>query len=118
MNEREYLPMKNFIVVDPDAVRQKLPEWDRYVAHDPSVAGNRTQKEAGCIAEILTYRALRDRFNVIIDGSLRDVDWYGEYFDQLRRKFPGIRIMIIHIMAEREDVLQRARERGKKTGRV
>jgi len=118
MEQKGYLPMQNFLVVDPDAIRQALPEWKSYCSRDESTAGNLTQKEAGCIAELLGERGLRDRYNVIFDGSLRDTEWYTRHFQRLRRDFPGIRIMILHIVADREEVLQRAKERGEKTGRV
>jgi hypothetical protein len=117
MNDRGYLPVDRFVVVDPDAIRQALPEWEDYVKHDPEKAGDYTQKEAGMIAEVLGYRALRDRLNVVFDGSLRNASWYKYYFQKLRLNFPGVRIMILHIVADKEDTLKRAEERGKKTGR-
>lgn len=118
MDQHDILPLQNFIVVDPDQIRQMLPEWKIYVQRDASTAGDLTQKEAGCIAEILGYRGLRERYNVIFDGSLRDTSWYLEFFTRLRREFPGIRIMILHIIADEQEVLQRAEERGRQTGRV
>lgn len=118
MEKQGCLPLNQFITVDPDAVRQSLPEWAGYVAKDPLTAAIKTQKEAGHISEILGYKALRERWNVIFDGSLRDVKWYTEYFQKLRNNFPGIRLMILHIVAEREAVLKRAEERGKLTGRM
>jgi len=118
MDKNGYVPLQNFITVDPDAIRQMLPEWNLYVAADPEKAGDMTQKEAGCVAEILGYRALRDRFNVIFDGSLRDTKWYKSYFQRLRDNFPGIRIMILHVVAEKEEVLAHAHARALETGRA
>lgn len=118
MEKQGCLPLDKFVIVDPDMIRQALPEWDGYVAKDPLTAAIKTQKEAGHIAEILGYKALRMRWNVIFDGSLRDVEWYKVYFQKLRHAFPGIRLMILHIQAEREAVLRRAEERGKATGRM
>merc|ERR1712054_98216 len=40
------------------------------------------------------------------------------YFHKLRVAFPGIRLMILHIEAEKEAVLKRAEARGKETGRM
>lgn len=117
MDRNGYLPLKHFIIIDPDAIRQKLPEWGLYLAANPSTAGDMTQKEAGCIAEIMGYRALRDRHNVVFDGSLRDTNWYTKYFRRLRHEFPGVRIAILHVVAEREEVLRNAVERGRITGR-
>lgn len=118
MNKNGCLPLDQFLIVDPDVLRQELPEWKGYVAKDPLTAALKTQKEAGHIAEILGYKALKERWNVIFDGSLRDVEWYKVYFQKLRHAFPGIRLMILHIQAEREAVLRRAAERGRKTGRM
>lgn len=118
MDKNGYLPLRKFVCVDPDAIRQELPEWPGYVKVNPELAGQRTQKEAGCIAEILGYAALRKRYNVIFDGSLRDCRWYKKYFAKLRDEYPGIRLMILHITADREEVLRRAEERAKRTGRV
>ena len=51
-------------MVDPDKIRSMLPEWKSYVANDSLTAAQKTQKEAGHIAEILGYKALRERWNV------------------------------------------------------
>lgn len=118
LEQQGCLPLSQFVTVDPDQVRQSLPEWDGYVARDPLTAAIKTQKEAGHVAEILGYKALKSRWNVIFDGSLRDVEWYKVYFQKLRHEFPGIRLMILHIQAKREAVLRRAEERGKATGRM
>lgn len=118
MEDQGCMPLKQFITVDPDAIRQALPEWEGYVKADSMTAAVKTQKEAGAIAELLGYKALGERWNVIFDGSLRDTEWYKVYFTQLRERFPGIRIMILHIEAEKEAVLARAEKRGKETGRM
>lgn len=118
MQKQGCLPLQKFIVIDPDEIRQTLPEWPGYVAKDPLTAAVKTQKEAGHIAEVLGYVSLGERRNVIFDGSLRDVEWYKVYFQKLRYSFPGIRLMILHIQAEREAVLRRAETRGQKTGRM
>mmetsp|Transcript_76571 Transcript_76571/g.212691 ORF Transcript_76571/g.212691 Transcript_76571/m.212691 type:complete len:348 (-) Transcript_76571:112-1155(-) len=118
MADAGYWPLDYFVIVDPDEVRSALPEWDRYVASDPETAGLMTQKEAGCIAELIGYKALGDRRNVVFDGSLQNASWYLDYFKNLRSQFPGVRIMIVHIVAEKDEVIKRAEERGKATGRV
>lgn len=117
MHERCILPLGKFVTVDPDQIRSMSLEWPQYVKHNPDKAGDFTQKEAGHIAELLGYRALHDRRNVIIDGSLGNAEWYVDYFGRLREHFPGIRIMILHIVAHLDEVLKRAKERGIKTGR-
>lgn len=68
-------PLTAFVRVDPDAIRRYLPEYHLYVQQNPEQAGELTNKEAGFIAEILTLAGLQSQKNVIVDGSLRRVNW-------------------------------------------
>lgn len=54
----------------------------------------------------------------MVDGSLRDADWYSNYFHTLRQQFPTIKIAILSISANLTTVLQRAERRAQITGRV
>jgi hypothetical protein len=85
-----------------------LPEFHMYVNANPELAGKLTNKEAGFIAEILTLAALQGGKNVMQDGSLRDSDWYQNYFARLRTEFPKVRQAIIHVTAPKDAVFQRA----------
>lgn len=116
--ERGYFPLKAFVIVDPDEIRRYLPEYHMYINENPELAGELTRKEAGFIAEILTLAALQAGKNVLQDGSLRDSDWYQQYFSRLREEFPAVRQAILHVTAPREAVFQRAAERALTTGRI
>lgn len=67
---------------------------------------------------MLTYDALLNKKNVLVDGSLRDVRWYLEYFNKLRRDFCILRIAIINVVAPIDSVLRRAHKRALVTGRM
>jgi len=71
-------------------------------------AGELTRKESGYIAEIMTLAALQAGKNVLVDGSLRDYEWYRLYFVRLRCEYPSLKIAILHIIAPREAVFARA----------
>lgn len=116
--EKKRFPLIAFITVDPDQIRQKLPEFHLYVDSNPELAGTLTHKEAGFIAEILTLAGLQSGKNVMVDGSLRNSEWYKTYFKRLRLDFPILRLGIIHVTAPREAIFQRAEERALVTGRV
>ena len=107
-------PLESFVQVDPDEVRRLLPEFKHYLENEPQNAGDLTRKEAGYISEILTLAALKSGRNVLVDGSLRDSDWYKGYFDSLRNRYgkKGLRIGILHITAPREAVFKRAEVRA------
>ena len=116
--EKGRFPLQAFVTVDPDEIRHLLPEYHMYIDENPELAGNLTNKEAGFISEILTLAALQAGKNVLLDGSLRDADWYQIYLTRLRKEFPSVRQAILHVTAPREIVFQRAEERAKETGRV
>jgi predicted kinase len=106
-------PLIAFVVVDPDDIRRHLPEFQLYVDEFPELAGELTRKESGFIAEILTLAGLQAGKNVLVDGSLRDFEWYKSYFQRLREEFSGLRLAIIHVTAPRDAIFQRASVRIK-----
>lgn len=116
--QRQTFPLLAFVTVDPDEIRRLFPEYDLYVKSRPEEAGQLTRKEAGLVAEILTLAALQAGKNVLVDGSLRDSNWYQDYFKNLRDDYPSLKIGIIHVTAPREAVIERAEERAILTGRV
>jgi len=115
---RGYFPLTSFVYVDPDQIRSMLPETSRYVEKNASSTGAFTQKEAGYISEVLTEAALREGRNILVDGSLRDHEWYLQFFLELRERQPERKIGIIHVRASPKTEYQRAAYRGKITGRV
>jgi predicted kinase len=110
-------PLRSFVIVDPDEIRRLLPEFRVYLDESPLQAGTFTRKEAGMMAEILSMAALERGQNVLKDGSLRDAQWYENYFSELRLSFPGVRLGIIHVTAPIEIIHERVKERAKQTGR-
>lgn len=118
LSSKDLFPWKSYIVVDPDEIRSHFAEYHIYARFSPREAGNLTHREAGYIAEIMTEVATQKGYNVLVDGSLWDHEWYEEYFGTLREKYPILRIAILHITAPREAVLERAASRAKATGRV
>lgn len=53
------------------------------------------------MAEILEETALLEGRNILVDGSLRDDVWYSEHIKDLRRRFPRLRVAIIHVRDEK-----------------
>lgn len=111
--DKNRFPLSSFVWVDPDQIRHCLPEFDLLVRYDASEAGTRTRKEAGMMAEILTKAALEQGHSVIVDGSLRDVDWYKDYFEYLKQRFPSTKIAILYITAPRSAIFERAAVRSR-----
>jgi predicted kinase len=118
LHERGQFPLHSFVTVDPDEMRRQLPEFPVYIERTPEKAGELTRKEVGMMAEIVTNFALEKGMNVLVDGSLKDAVWYENYFQSLRKRYPNLKIGIIHVTAPTDAILERVKERAKTTGRV
>lgn len=82
-----------------------------YATLSRAQAGERTHKEAGYVTEIATRIALDKGYNVLVDGSLRDWEWYADYFNQLKKTYKKLRIAILYVSAPREVIFERAKVR-------
>lgn len=118
LSAKELFPLEAFVVVDPDEIRSHFPEFHIYAQSNPEQAGELTHREAGYLTEIVTAAALRCGHNVLVDGSLRDYEWYKHFFADLRREYESLRIAILHITAPRKAVFERAEKRARETGRI
>lgn len=110
------LPLPRFVRVDIDRIRMLLPELDGYVRHDRMTAGEMTQKEAGAIAEIATEEALMRGYNVWVDSTMKNEEWWSEEIGRIQKTFPH-RTCILHVTARWPAVQQREARRGEVTGR-
>lgn len=106
---KKYFPLQSYVYVDPDEIRQQFPEFHLYATLSRAQAGERTHKEAGYVTEITTRVALDKGYNVLVDGSLRDWEWYAEYFNKLKREYRKLRIAILYVSATREVIFERAK---------
>jgi len=113
MSKYGYLPKAEMTIIDIDSFRENFPEWRGYLKRDEEKAGYHCQKEAAMLTEVATEVALQNSLNLIVDGSLRDGDWYSKYFEYLKKTYPHYRIAVVHVIASKEVVLERARQRGK-----
>ncbi|CAE7869010.1 unnamed protein product [Symbiodinium sp. KB8] len=113
-----YFPLNYFVHIDPDALKCMLPEMETYIKQNPEMAATLTHKESGYIAEVAEAAALANSFHVLVDGSLRDADWYIGVFKRIREQYPHYRIGILHVIAAPAKVYRRAEKRSRKTGRV
>ena len=116
LSHQGIFPLESFVRVDPDALRELLPESKEYIAREAST-GRLTQKEVGCMSEILTLYALQQGKNVLVDGSLRDSEWYRLYIESLRKQYQRIKTAIVHVVASEKTVFSRCKKREAITGR-
>jgi len=83
--KRGFFPLNDFVVADPDLIRNEFPEIEGYIEKNSLMAGQLTHKEAGYVLEVLIREGLKEGRNVLVQGSLRDAEWHARYF-QVRRE--------------------------------
>lgn len=111
LEQEGLLATQDFVRVDPDSLRQCLPEWYSLLAQDAERAGEHTQEEAGLMAEILTHAALGRGMSIIVDGSLRNSSWQEQHFRELRRLYPKLGLSIFYVTAPVAEIYKRVRVR-------
>ncbi len=66
---------KSHVAIDIDAIRFQIPEFHSLNLVSPERAVVETQKEAGYIAELLLWEAIRLGHNIVFETSLRQTDF-------------------------------------------
>lgn len=72
------------VLVSADVAREYLPNYSALAATDPANASRLTQDDAGRLAQLIGEEAIARRFNVVIDGTLRDPEAAEGSITQLR----------------------------------
>mmetsp|Transcript_19485 Transcript_19485/g.67574 ORF Transcript_19485/g.67574 Transcript_19485/m.67574 type:complete len:584 (+) Transcript_19485:122-1873(+) len=116
MSQREILPLRRIVHVDPDRFKQLMPEWPGYVRRDAASAGTRCHRESGTLAELAQELAMEQRVHVWVDGSLRDFDWYARKLENLRLRYPHYRTALFYVDADEELVRRRVATRAARGG--
>ena len=108
----------DFVYIDQDKIRFKIPEINQYISDDPWTAGEKTQIESGYLSEIIQRKILSMGSNLIVDGSLHDDKWYSQVFiPYIRKSYPKYEIAIFYVKADWTNVLERCWDRCEKTKR-
>jgi len=98
---RQALELKGgYIAVDADHLRTRLPYFDE-LDHSQSDVSSVTQADAAAIADAVRDEAIKNRRNLVIDGTLRDSDKAAELAKHLRDS--GYRVEL-HAMAVNEQI--------------
>jgi adenylylsulfate kinase-like enzyme len=99
------------VLVDLDLIRAMLPEHNGLQKTDLENAGTLTQKESGYISELCVLYALHKGLNVIVDGSMRNLQWYKEYILRIKAMHQDLKLFIVHVIAPIEVIKRRVLQR-------
>jgi|SRR6478609_5216562 len=105
-----------YVLADVDRIRHQLPENGYLCKTDPVNTGIMLHSESCSIHEIIFRTAIYEKLNVIIDGSLRNGEFFKGLITNWKETTP-YDIVIVHVKARLETCLKRAEKREKITGR-
>jgi len=110
LNKEGYLNMQeNMVKIDPDEIKGRMPEYQEY---DKKMAATHCHRESAYMMEIAQAAAMQKNFNVWVDGSLKDAEWYAQQFERIRSKYHNYHIAIFYIGADEQTILHRVKERA------
>ncbi len=112
-----YLDQSRYLVIDPDEIKNFIPEYARFKQIDPARAASLVHAESGIIQELLFRRAIEARKNIIVDGTLRATDYFSEIITNLRVTHPEYSTSIVLVDANEQTLLTRVAARARATGR-
>jgi predicted kinase len=120
MDQSGLIALDQFLVIDMDDIRKRLPEFIHYVRENPDTAAGRLQKEAGYLTEILLWRAIARGKNVIIDSSLGNSEFFQSLIGRILNEAPAYRghVSLIHASAQLKTIQARVVERNRRDLRV
>jgi len=107
-----YYEKERFETVNPDLIEPKIPEYREFYSLAPEEAATILHKESGQIADELLERALKSGKDIIVDGSLRNAQWYQGEFQRIRREYPSYGILILYTRASSSKILERIAHRA------
>lgn len=114
-----YFSLDQFLKIYPDMIKAEIPEFSGYLRDNKETAATMLHGESSQMADILFQHALSTSLDMLVDGSLRNVDWYSDLItNQVRRQHPKYRIAILHVTANPQTIRERARLRARVSGRV
>jgi len=110
-SEINIFPLLAFVVIDYDRIKCMLPEMQKYIEEDPDTSTSRVHREAALISEIAERQAVKMKKCLLVDGGLRNNEWYQYRFKSLVMNSSHYSLGIIHVVADSELIYKRVAKR-------
>jgi predicted ABC-type ATPase len=100
--------VSKYVVIDSDEIKKSFPEYQGWNAQD-------FQTEADDVIQKLVAKAVAERKNLIIDGTLKSLDKYSKLIDTF--KGVGYRVGVLFADLPIDKAIERALARFQRSGR-
>jgi predicted ABC-type ATPase len=105
----------DFVNVNPDDVKEDIPEYNDAVSQDARDAAYMAHEESSDIAGVVKQEAEEGGYNIIVDGTGKDASKHIGTIKDLQSK--GYRIMLLMPDVGMQEAVNRVEDRATKTGR-
>jgi len=112
------IPNDKFIHIDPDYIKDLLPEASQYKKLNPQTAATLLHEESCIISDIILRKAMWIGLGVILDGTLRNADYYKQLIGELKMTYSNYKYGIIYVLAEWKTIMNRCIKRSWETQRT
>lgn len=106
-NEMVRQTMCRYLYINPDEIRNQLPESKRYQASCPHLYTSLTNKETETITELLLYSAISLHIPIIFESFVQEVQLLSSLLNRLKVNFCTLQIDMIHINATIDTISER-----------
>lgn len=96
-NKLDLFPLNNFSHIDPDKIKTYVPEIDLYKEHCHIKASSMVHHESSHIADIMMFYSVINKYNMIIDGTLSDSDYFKIIFKMLKDNDYTVILMYVDV---------------------
>jgi hypothetical protein len=109
--------LSHFVLNDSDQLKSEIPEASDLIRTNPLMAATLLHTESSFLSDVLMWAALLRGYSTIIEGTLKDSDWFLQLFAQIRIDFPAYRIEILYVTADPHVIRERCARRALQTQR-
>ena len=117
INSGDVVLPKGIMVVDADAIKAKIPEYNEMVNRGEGQAAARVHEESSTLSKSITATAAKKGYDIVNDG-VGDGKYESIVKKVEEQREAGKRVVANYVTTDTETSLQRARQRGERTGRV
>jgi len=117
INSGDVVLPQGILVVDSDAIKAKLPEYEEMVNRGEKEAAARVHEESSTLSKAITATAAKNGYDIVNDG-VGDGKYESIVKKVEEQREAGKKVVANYVTTDTETSLQRARQRGERTGRV
>ena len=117
MVENGILIKEDYVEIDADVIKQKIPEYANLIKVNNDDAATLVHEESMAIAQLALERSMSEGKNIIFDSSLSYAPYYQELIERIRKTHPQYSIEILYVKPDIEKVIRAAQDRALIDGR-